>query len=101
MACRAIEAEWAEVWGPTLDSTQSSSALMYLYVVLLCHVSFKEPDLLLKSLHHQDPFLLLNCGEAEVTGTTAIQHFRAKAELDPRTLASSPGPDLLEHISDQ
>lgn len=101
MACRAIEAEWAEVWGPTLDSTQSSSALMYLCIVLLCHDSFKEPDLLLKSLHYQDPFLLLNCGEAEVTGTTVIQPFKAKAELDSTTLASSPGPGLLEHISDQ
>lgn len=101
MACRAIEAEWAEVWTPTLDFTRSSSPLMYLYIVLLCHISFKEPDLLLKSLHHQDPFPLLNCGEAEVTGTTVIQQFRAKAELNPRIPASSPGPGLHEHVSDQ
>lgn len=74
---------------------------MYLYIVVLCHISFKEPDLLLKSLHHQDPFPLLNCGEAEVTGTTVIQQFRAKAELNPRIPASSPGPGLLEHVSDQ
>lgn len=80
--------------------------MYFIYCVtpaLPCHVSFKEPDLLLKSLQNssQDPSLLLNNGEAEVTGTTVMQQFRANPVLDPRAPASWPGPGLRGHISDQ